>query len=375
MLWIFAAVILLAFLLWMQQHRQMRNAFKAMSFDVLEQSSKTFLQLAETHFQKLQEGARIDLDARKTAIEASLEPFRASMKQLDEQQRALEQRREGAYVGLQKQLEQMVLSDRELRQETVRLVHALRSPNLRGAWGEVHLRRVVELAGLVNHCDFLEQTTLTADGKSIRPDLIVRLPQDRHIAVDAKTPLHSYLEACQENLPEEQSAQHLRLHASALRRHIKELSSKEYWKHFERSPEYVILFLPAEAFFSAALQADPTLIEVGAEQNVVIATPTTLIAILRAVAFGWKQEGLSKSAAEIARTGAELYERLEGFCEHWSRTGKQLSSVVESYNKSVGSFESRVLPSVKKLREQSGVSQELVVSDAIEKLVRELRPE
>lgn len=352
--------IALSTIVW--SRRQMREAFKAMSLDVLAQASKNFLQLAER-----------DLDARQSAIDASLEPFRASMKLLDEQQRLLEQRREGAYVSLSKQLEQMLASDRELRQETARLANALRSPNLRGAWGEVHLKRVVEIAGLVNHCDFTEQTSMTHDGRMARPDLIVHLPGERHIAVDAKTPLHAYLDACQEGQSEEARLRHLQTHAAALRRHIKELSNKEYWKHFERSPEFVVLFLPAEAFFSAALQADPTLIEVGAEHNVVIATPTTLIAILRAVGFGWKQEGLSKTAAEIAKTGAELYERLRNFCEHWSRTGKQLSAVVESYNKSIGSFETRVLPSVNKLREQSGVSQELTPTEAIEKIVREIR--
>jgi DNA recombination protein RmuC len=328
--------------LWMQNHlkqaqRQMNDSFKALSFDVMEKNGRQFLNLAD----------------------ATLQPLRESMKMLDEHQRELEKRREGAYASLTKQIDGLVLSEKELRMETTRLVQALRSPQIRGSWGEVHLRRVVELAGLLNHCDFYEQKTLEAQGKMVRPDLVVRLPGQRHIAVDAKTPLTAYLDAA-DTVDETIRKKKLQDHAALLRKHMKDLSAKEYWKQLEPAPDYVILFLPAEAFFSAALQADPTLIEVGADQNIIVATPTTLIAILRAIAHSWKQEGLSKSAREISRLGEELYERIGVVCEHWGKVGKSLNTAVEAYNQSLASFESRVLVTARKLKETGSINRELI---------------
>jgi DNA recombination protein RmuC len=358
--------------MWAWMHRQkgqLEQSFKALSLDALEQSSKTFLQLAETHLEKYQEGAKAELKGREEAISATLEPLKTAIHALDMQHRELEKRREGAYGALSTQLAQMLRSDTELRQETAQLASALKTPHVRGSWGEVHLRRVVELAGLINHCDFLEQVSMEGDDRGLRPDLLVRLPGERHIVVDSKVPLTAYLDA-QAQPTEVEHAKKLKDHALALRKHIKDLSAKEYWKRLARSPEYVILFLPAEAFFSAALQADPSLIEVGADQNVVIATPTTLIAILRAIAFGWKQEGLSKSAADIAKAGAELYERLSILSEHWNKVGRQLETVVGSYNDSISSIEHRLLPSARKLKEFSGLTKELKAPEPIEKLVR-----
>lgn len=305
--------------------------------------------------------------------DATLQPIRDTLKQLDEHQRELEKRREGAYASLSKQIETLVTSERELRTETTRLTQALRSPQMRGSWGEVHLRRVVEMAGLMNHCDFYEQKSLESDGRMLRPDLIVRLPGMRQIAVDAKTPLFAYLDASDAG-DELLRKKKLQEHALLLRKHMKDLSAKEYWKQLDPAPEFVVLFLPAESFFSAALQADPTLIEVGADQNIIVATPTTLIAILRAVAHGWKQESLSKSAREIARLGEELYERIGVVCEHWNRVGKALNSSVEAYNHSVASFESRVLVSARKLKENGSFTKELlepVEIDKIAKIVKE----
>ena len=251
---------------WMQKKLektkvQMTESFKALSMDVFHENSKAFLHLAEAQLGKFQEGAKVDLEGKQKAIEASLEPLKAVMKQLDDQHRELEKRREGAYSALHKQLELMMASDKELRQETGQLVRALRSPQMRGSWGQVHLRRVVELAGLVNHCDFSEQVTIETNGKVLRPDLVIRLPGQRHIVVDAKTPLEAYLDASE---TQDENRREVRLldHAASLRKHIKDLSAKEYWKGFDLAPEYVILFLPAEAFFSAALQSDPSLIEV-----------------------------------------------------------------------------------------------------------------
>ena len=352
---------------------QMAESFKALSFDVLEQNTKSFMNLANTQLEKYNEGARTELAGRHKDIETVLDPIKAVMNQLKEEHREMEKRREGSYSALQKQIDMMLVSDREMRQETSQLVRALRSPNMRGSWGQLHLRRVVELAGLVNQCDFAEQFTATSadTGKVIRPDLVVRLPGQRQIVVDSKTPLDAYLEA-QESQDEHRQKAKLEEHAASLRKHIKDLSGKEYWKGIDLSPEYVILFLPAEAFFSAALQTDPTLIELGASLNVIVATPTTLIAILRAVAFGWKQEGLSKSAAEIAKLGGDLYDRLGLLCEYWNKVGKQLGSAVESYNQSVASLESRVLVSAKKLKDYTGALKELPQPEQIDKLTKTL---
>lgn len=342
--------------LWMQKRieltqKQLQDSFKALSFDVMEKNGRQFLNLAD----------------------ATLQPIKESMKLLDEHQRELEKRREGAYGALSKQIEGLVLSEKELRQETTRLVQALRSPQIRGSWGEVHLRRVVELAGLVNQCDFYEQKSFETEKGTLRPDLIVRLPGQRHIAVDAKTPLTAYLDAADAG-NDDLRKKKLQEHALALRKHMKDLSGKEYWKQLDPAPEYVILFLPAEAFFSAALQADPTLIEVGADQNIIVATPTTLIAILRAVAFSWKQESLSKSAREIARLGGELYERVGVVCEHWNKVGKSLNTAVETYNQSVASLESRVLVSARKLKESGSIVKELPEVEGVDKIARDLSP-
>jgi len=331
--------------------KRLEESFKALSYDVLEKNGRQFLNLAD----------------------AALQPMRESMKALDGHQRELEKRREGAYASLSKQIDNLVLSEQSLRQETTRLIQALKSPQARGSWGEVHLRRVVELAGLINHCDFYEQKTFDAEGRGLRPDLIIRLPGQKLIAVDAKTPLAAYLEAADAG-DEDLRKKKLHEHALLLRKHIKDLSSKQYWKQLEPAPEYVILFLPAEAFFSAALQADPTLIEVGADQNIILATPTTLIAILRAIAYGWKQEGLSNSAAEIARIGGELYERLSVVCEHWNRVGRSLNSAVESYNQGVASLESRLMVSARKLKESGSMTKDLPNLESVEKSARQMQP-
>lgn len=327
----------------------LKNQFKAISFDLMERNGKQFLNLAD----------------------ATLRPLRESMKELDEHQRELEKRREGAYSALSSQIEGLITSEKELRTETVRLVQALRSPQTRGSWGEVHLRRVVELAGLLNQCDFYEQKSFEAEGKTLRPDLVIRLPGQKQIAIDAKTPLAAYLDATDAG-DEILRKKKLQEHAMALRKHMKDLSAKEYWKQLDPAPEYVILFLPAEAFFSAALQADPTLIEVGADQNIIVATPTTLIAILRAVAHGWKQEHLSKSAREIAKLGQELYERVGTVCDHWNKVGKSLSQAVESYNQSIASLESRVLVTARKLKESGSLTQELPNMLPVDKTPREM---
>lgn len=355
-----------------ETQRLLNESFRTLSLEILEKNSQTFLDFAKVSLEKYQEGAKCDLEMRQKAIDETLKPLRDSMKQLDDHQRELEKRRESAYGALSKQLEGMVSAEKELRKETALLVQALRSPQVRGSWGEIHLRRVVELAGLLNNCDFFEQKSFDVEGKTWRPDLIVRLPGQRYIAVDAKTPLSSYLDASDAG-DEILRKKKLQEHAHALRKHIKDLSAKEYWKQLESAPEYVILFLPAEAFFSAALQSDPTLIEVGADQNIIVATPTTLIAILRAIAFSWKQEGLSKSAKEISRLGHELHDRIGTLCEHWGKVGRNLGTAIEAYNQSVASLESRVLVTARKLKESSCISSEIQEPVMIEKLVKSIQ--
>lgn len=325
----------------------MRSVFKTISLEAIEKNAKSFQMLAEL----------------------TLNPLKDSLQSLSSYSQELEKQRLSAYAGLFKQIDGLIASEKELRSETIRLAEALKSPQTRGSWGEVHLRRVVELSGLLNHCDFFEQKGFSSEGKTARPDLVIHLPSQRKIAVDAKAPLRAYLESA--DLEGERKKGKLKEHAQALRRHIKELSSKEYWKKFDADFEYVILFLPAEAFFSAALKVDPALIEVGAEQNVIIATPTTLIAILRSVAHGWKQESLSKKVADISKAGQELYERIGIFCEHLEKVGSHLGSAVDSYNKTLASLETRVLVSARKLKEMGSLLPPAPEVPPIEKIPRQ----
>jgi len=351
---------------------KLKDSFQSMSFETMERHSKVFLDLAKTTLDKYQEGAKGDLESRQKAIEGMLAPFKESLKLIDESQRELEKKRAGAFASLSKQIDGMAQAERELRQEMARLSQSLRSPQMRGSWGQIHLRRVIELAGMANHCDFSEQQFVENEGRTWRPDLLIRLPGDRQIVIDAKTPLNAYLDATDAG-DEELRKKKLQEHASSLKRHIKELSAKEYWKQFDTAPEYVILFLPAEAFYSAALQADPTLIETGAAQNVLIATPTTLIAILRAIALTWKQESLSRNAREISELGQELYDRIAVFCDHWNKVGKNLNSAVEAFNQSGASLDSRVLVSIRKLKEIGQIQKEAPEAPQLEKLARSLK--
>ncbi len=364
-------------LYWMHKNsldaeKRMQTAFQSLSYEMMERNSKSFLDLAKTALEKTQEAGKSELELRHQSFEALVKPLKESIKTIGEHQRELEKKRESSYSSLNKQIDSLVQAERQLRQETTQLSSALRSPPVRGAWGQVHLRRVVELAGLLNQCDFQEQTSFEKEGKLLRPDLVVNLPGKRQIIVDAKTPLNAYLEAadCQE---ESRRIRFLQTHASQVRKHLRELSQKDYWKKFDLSPEFVILYLPAESFFSAALQMDPMLIEAGAEQNIIIATPTTLIAILRAVAHSWKQESLSKNAEEIARLGQELHERLQVLSEHWGKVGRSLTTAVDSYNQAVSSMESRVMVSARKLKEHGAAplnNKELLTLDPVDKLVR-----
>jgi DNA recombination protein RmuC len=333
-----------------------KDSLKALLFELMEKNNRLFLDMAGGYFEKYEKSAKSDLEKRQDSIERSLNPIRDTLDKLEKHSSEIEKKRIFSYSALSKQLDSLIQSENLLRSETNNLVKALKSPNVRGAWGQIHLRRVLEISGLLNHCDFFEQKTKEVDGKSYRPDLVVKLPGNRQIVIDAKTPIDSYLESV-DIADELRKREKLQKHAKSLKQHMKDLSEKKYWKYFSPSPEYVILFLPAEAFFSAALQEDPSLLEMGARKDIIIATPTTLIAILRAIAYSWKQEDISKNAEEIAVLGGELYERLKVMSGHWQRVGKSLKGSIDSYNKAISSLESRVLVSARKLKEL-GVSRE-----------------
>ena len=347
-------------------------AFKALSSEALEKSNSSFLQLAEETLGKFQEKAKGDLEKRQESIEHVLKPVQESLGRLDKGMQAIEKERQGEQESLKAQLRMMTESEKELRRETATLVKALRAPIVRGRWGEMQLKRVVELAGMVNHCDFYEQET--RESGLVRPDVIVKLPGDKQVIVDAKTPCEAYLEAIQ---AEDQGVKEdkFRHHARQVRQHVMALGKKAYWQSFQPTPEFVILFIPSDNFFSSALEYDPSLIEVGVEQGVVIATPTTLIGLLRAIAYGWKQEKLSLHAQEVSTLGHELYKRITDMSEHWSKVGRTLASSVDAYNKAVGSLESRVLVSARKFQEMGAAARsvELETLEGIDRVPREIQ--
>jgi DNA recombination protein RmuC len=299
---------------------------------------------------------------------------RNSLEEVDARSRDLETARAGAYAGLQEQVRNLVETQQQLRAETGKLVNALRTPSVRGNWGEVQLRRVVEMAGMLDHCDFYAQTTLNGEDGRLRPDLLVRLPGGKTVVVDAKTPLEAYLRAV-DAADETARRQRLGEHARQVRVHMTALGRKSYWEQFDQAPEFAVLFLPGECFFSAALESDPSLIEFGVEQNIILATPTTLIALLRAVAYGWRQEGLARNAAEISALGKDLYKRLSVLSEHWTNVGKGLERAVEEYNRATGSLETRVNVSARRFAELQAapLGVEIPVLEPIEKSVRKLQ--
>ncbi len=326
------------------------QSFSELSNRSLKSNSESFLQLAEQHLNVHNEKAKRELSEREKAVEALVKPIRDALERSNKQITELEKSRSEAYGSIRTQLEAMNISQKSLRQETQNLVNALRRPEVRGRWGEITLRRLVELAGMVEHCDFQEQVHTVADGQIFRPDMIVNLPDGRDLVVDVKTPLDAYLEAAEAKNDTERKLG-LERHARNVRSHIRALASKAYWDQFDESPEFVILFIPGDQFLSAALNEQPDLIEFALSQHIMLATPTSLVALLKAVAYSWRQVALADNAKEIRRLAEDLYGRLGTFVGHMNRVGKQLASSVENYNKAVGSLERSVLPGARKFTE------------------------
>jgi len=351
----------------------LKNAFQALSAEALKSNNQSFLALATESLKRFQSQAQGDLDQRKQAVEALVTPIKDSLTKVDQQIQAIENSRREAYGSLTQQVQSLVQTQEKLQSETGNLVKALRTPNVRGRWGEIQLRRVVEIAGMLNYCDFVEQASVSTSDGRIRPDLIVRLPGGKNIVVDAKTPLSAYLEAC-DTQDETARLALLKKHAEQVGAHMSQLSSKAYWDQFQPAPEFVMMFLPGEAFFSAALEQNPALIEQGVNQRVIVASPTTLIALLRAVAYGWQQETIAENAQRIANLGRDLYDRLCKMAEHMEGVGKNLDRAVDSYNKAVGTMESRVFSAARKFPELGTATKEqLPEVSLIEKTTRVLQ--
>ena len=345
--------------------QEMKNTFNALSLEALKSSSEDFLRLASENLGKIVETTKGRLGEHQAAMEGIIKPLQDALKRYEEHINIIEGERKKMYGSLEEQLRAVALSNEILQKETFNLVSALRKPQVRGRWGEMQLFRVAELSGMSQYCDFSLQTTIDSEKGKLRPDMVVHLPSQREIIVDSKVPLDAYLDAISAKTEEERRLS-LSRHAQQIKSHIKNLSSKEYWNQFEKSPEFVVLFIPGESFLSAALEVDPSILEFALEKKIIIATPTTFVALLRAISFGWHQETLAEHAQKINELAKELYERFGITLKHFDELGTALKKATENYNKTVVSLESRILPSLRRFKELGvSVTGELPVAEEI----------
>jgi DNA recombination protein RmuC len=350
----------------------LEQTFAALSSQALRENNEAFLQLAQATLGRFHVQAKGELDLKEKAVENLIKPVREALEKTEQQLRLMENERKEAYGSLSRHLETMTQTQQLLHGETRNLVQALRRPEVRGQWGEMTLKRLAELAGMVEHCDFYEQEhTDTGEGR-MRPDMIVRMPGGREIVVDVKTPLDAYLSAV-EAADDDTRRRHLEHHARKVRERVRELSGKAYWTQFKSAPDFVVLFIPGEQFLSAALDLDRALLEDALKQKVILTTPTSFVALLRAVAYGWRQESLAANAERIRDVGEELYGRLATFSEHLVKLGRSLGSAVSDYNKAVGSYEAKLLPGARKFSEMGVGDKALEEPERIEKAVRDVQ--
>ena len=328
---------------------KLKDTFQSLSSQALKSNNAAFLELANTTFDKLKIAAKGDLDLKEKAITELVKPINEGLKQFDTRIQEMEKGRVAQISTVSELVMNLTKANELMRMETSNLVSALRAPNIRGQWGELQLRRTIEIAGMVKYCDFVEQKGIGGDEVNLRPDVVVNLPNKRQVVIDSKAPLSAYLEASETNDPKTRELK-LQLHAKQLRDHLKRLGQKAYHEHLEESPEFVVLFLPGEVFYSAALEQDPTLIEYGVDQKVLLATPTTLIALLKAIAYGWKNQEIAEQAGEISKLGKDLYESVVKMLEHMSNVRKHLNQTVNAFNQTIRSTDSRLLPRVRKFK-------------------------
>jgi DNA recombination protein RmuC len=338
---------------------ELSNQFSALSTAALEQNNARFLQLAEQRLKEQQTAGKVELDRQKTGVEQLVKPVEEKLLEVGRVLEKMESERAKAYGGLNQQLLEVSETQRRLQSETSNLVTALRKPEVRGRWGEFQLRKVCEMAGMLAHCDFVEQETVDGDDGRLRPDVVVKLPGGKEIVIDAKAPIAAYIDSTEAEDDETREA-HLDRYANHVREHARKLSAKSYAKQFN-SPEFVVMFLPGEVFYSAALERMPELIERSVEDSVLIATPTTLIALLKAVAYGWRQERMAESAEEVQKLGVQLYERLSLLSRRFVGLGKKLDASVKAYNETATTFDSRVLSSARKLHEHGAARDDRVL--------------
>ncbi|MBT3196501.1 MAG: DNA recombination protein RmuC [Gammaproteobacteria bacterium] len=353
-----------------ENQEQLQQTLHTLTHAALKENSASFLNLAQESLSRHHTASEGVLKERQQAIDALLQPIRTTLERSDKQLREIEKERKEQYGALTHHLESITLTQQQLQQETRNLVQALRRPEVRGQWGELTLKRLAELAGMVEHADFIQQESIEGEEGLLRPDMVIHLPDQRAIIVDAKTPLDAYISAT-EATQDEQRNRELERHSRNVRKRVKELAAKSYWSQFEESPDFVVLFIPGDQFLSSALERDHTLLEDALKEKVILATPTSLVALLRAVAFGWKQQEVARNAETIREVGVQLYERLTTFSNHLTRLGKSLGSGVDAFNKAVSSLERNVLPGARRFTEM-GIhpKSELIDPSPVEKLTR-----